>query len=311
VFDLQEIGAVWRGEVTRSLKSGRIVALLVLYLVFTAGALTGLGYLNVKINHQFSTDALASTGMSPKEAKDAMREQKKALLSKFYDEPMLSAVLPLPVVLLLVFKLAMLFVPLFVALMGFDQVSGEVGPKSIRYYVVRVRRSSLVAGKFLSQAALYAVLVGTCVVVMTVVAKVLNSDFSMADMSTWGLKLLLAALVFGFAYLGLTAFCSSLVRTSAISLILNVIALFVLWVVNFAGETFFLLPGETAEPGTFSSMLKSESALGYARYLSVWHFEPDLLHPHWSVAVPALVAHVGFALVCVGAAMMVLKRRDV
>ena len=49
--------------------------------------------------------------------------------------------------LLVVFKLTLCFVPLFIALMGFDQLAGEVGPKSIRYLVVRVKRSSIILGQ--------------------------------------------------------------------------------------------------------------------------------------------------------------------
>lgn len=309
--DLNEIGAVWRGELTRALKSGRIVALLVLYLVFTLLALGVLGAINVRINDTVSPDKLAAAGVSADDAQAQMLAQKKQLLSAVFDEPVLSALLPLPVVLLFVFKLSLFFVPLFVALMGFDQVSGDVGPRSIRYYVVRVRRSSLVVGKFLTQLTLYAGLAAVSVLTMTVVARVLNSDFGTGDAALWFLKLILASTAFGLAYVGLTALCSSLVRTSAISLILNVIALFVLWVTSFVGGSFFLLPDEKAAAGTLSSMLKSESAWGYLRYASIWHFEPNLLHPAWATSVPALAVHVGFALVCLGTATVVLRTRDV
>jgi ABC-type transport system involved in multi-copper enzyme maturation permease subunit len=177
--------------------------------------------------------------------------------------------------------------------------------------VVRVKRGSLVVGKFLTQLTLYAGLATVSVLTMTVVARVLNADFGTGDAALWFLKLILASIAFGLAYVGLTALCSSLVRTSAISLILNVIALFVLWVISFAGGSFFLLPDEKAAAGTMAAMLKTESAWGYLRYASIWHFEPNLLHPNWGVSVPALAVHVGFALVCLGAATVVLRKRDV
>jgi ABC-2 type transport system permease protein len=56
-----------------------------------------------------------------------------------------------------------LFLPVYIALMGFDQVSGEVGPRSIRYLTVRARRSSLLLGKFLSQAT---VLLGLVLIIV-------------------------------------------------------------------------------------------------------------------------------------------------
>ena len=310
MFDLQEIGAVWRGELSRATKSGRIVALLVLYLVFTTLALGLAGAANVKLNEQFGGDAAKAAGLTPELAKEQMLAAKKGVLDFVYDEPWVSTFAPLPLVLLFVFKLAMVFVPLFVALMAFDVVSGDVGPRTIRYYVVRVRRSSLLAGKFLSLATLYAWLVATCVVVMTFVAKILNPEFSMADTASWGLKLVLASVVYGLAYLGLTTLCSSMVRTSAVSLIIYVILLVVFWVVNFVATTFLVLPGDSTGTGPFSD-LRSSTWWAALRYLSIWQYENDLLHTDWVLALSSVLAHVGFAALCVGAGMVILQKRDV
>src|SRR5258707_878339 len=68
---------------------------------------------------------------------------------------MLDSLAAIPIVLLVVFKLTLRFLPLFIALMGFDQLAGEVGPKSIRYLVVRAKRSSMILGKLLSQVTLF------------------------------------------------------------------------------------------------------------------------------------------------------------
>lgn len=307
--DFSEIATIWRGEVSRALKSGRVVVLLILFLLFVGLALTIVGWFNHQINAQASQQLLGGGGDL-----EALKEQglaaKKQFLGVFItdDEAMLESLAALPLVLLVVFKLTVRFVPLFVALMGFDQLAGEVGPKSVRYLVVRVRRSSIVLGKFLSQATIFALLLAVCTVLMVVVARVLNDDFTFGQVVLWTLKLIGSSLVLALAYLSLTTLCSAVVRQSAVSLVLNVISLFVIWFVAFLGEV-WRLPGEVAAQNSLA-MFKSESALGYLRYASVWHFGQDLLHPHWQRFLGAGVMHLGFALVFLGLARIAIEKRD-
>ena len=94
----------------------------------------------------------------------------------------------------------------------------------------------------------------------------------------------------------------------SISLVLNVIALFVIWFIAFIGEL-PRFPGEEAAQGTLA-MLKTESAWAYLRYTSVWHFGDDLLHPHWARFLVAALVNLGFGLSFLGLAQLALKKRD-
>lgn len=306
--DLKEIAAIWRGEVTRALKSGRVVVLLILFVLFVSLALAVVGFINRQLNATFESQ-VAAAGADVSAAKEQLVQGKKQFLSTFItdDEAMLDSLATLPLVLLVVFKLTLRFVPLFIALMGFDQLAGDVGPKSIRYLVVRVQRNSIILGKFLSQATLFALLLSVCTVLMVVVARLLNPDFAAADVAVWTLKLIASSLVLALAYLALTTLCSALVRQGGVSLVLNVILLFVIWFVALIGEA-YRLPGQAAQ-GTLD-LVRDESAAGYVRYLSVWHFGQDLLHPHWGRFLTAGVMHVGFALVFLGLAEVAMRRRD-
>lgn len=307
--DLSEIGAIWRGETRRALKSGRVVVLLILFVLFVGLALTVVGFLNHQLNAKFEQQ-VALAGADLAQAQEQLVAGKKQFLQTFVteDEAMLDSLAALPLVLLVVFKLTLRFLPLFVALMGFDQLAGEVGPKSVRYLVVRVKRTSIILGKLLSQATLFGLLMSLCIALMVLVSKVLNPEFAPADLALWTFKLLISSLVLSIAYLSLTALFSALARQGGVSLLLNVIALFVIWFVALIGGA-FRFPGEDAPAGTLA-MLKSESAFAYARYLSVWHFGDDLLHPHWARFLTAALVHVGFALVFLGLAQLALKKRD-
>jgi ABC-2 type transport system permease protein len=307
--DFQEIGAIWRGETRRAMKSGRGLVLLILFLLFVGLALTIVGSINHQLNAKFD-QSLAMAGADSASAHKQLVETKKQFLSSFItdDEAMLNSLSALPLVLLVVFKLTLRFLPLFIALMGFDQLAGEIGPKSVRYLVVRVKRSSIILGKLLSQGTLFALLLVTCTVLMVLVSKALNSDFPAADVAWWTFKLIVSSFTLSVAYLCLTALLSALTRQGPVSLVLNVIALFVIWFVALIGGL-FRFPGEEAAPNTLA-MLKSESPLAYLRYLSVWHFGDDLLHPHWSRWLTAGLVHVGFGLVFLGLAQLALKQRD-
>jgi|APLak6261679142_1056127.scaffolds.fasta_scaffold00202_16 ABC-type transport system involved in multi-copper enzyme maturation permease subunit len=307
--DFQEIGAIWRGETRRALKSGRVLVLLILFLLFVGLALTIVGGINHQLNAKFDQQ-IAMAGADPEAAKEQLIAGKKQFLSTFItdDEAMLDSLAAIPVVLLVVFKLTLRFLPLFIALMGFDQLAGEVGPKSVRYLVVRVKRSSIILGKLLSQATLFGLLLVICTVLMVLVSKLLNPEFAALDVALWTVKLVLTSFTLSIAYLALTSLFSAITRQGAVSLVLNIIALFVIWFVALIGEG-FRFPGEEAAPNTLA-MLKSESVIAYARYASVWHFGDDLLHPAWTRWMTSGLVHVGFGLVFLGLAQLALKKRD-
>ena len=115
-------------------------------------------------------------------------------------------------------------------------------------------------------------------------------------------------MVFALAYLGLASLCSSLTRQTGVSLVLNVILLFVIWFVAFIGNI-FRLPGEEASQGSLSQ-IKPESYWGYLRYGSVWNFGQDLLHPSFPRFASAALIHVGFALFFLGLAQLSLRHKD-
>lgn len=322
---LKEIGIIWRGELLRSLQSGRAVVLLLLFLLFTGIVLAitgGLAYQwNQKQEKDFNDEIAASPfkdDLDPAKVAEQRKKatasdgQKKAIVGILFsddDATLAEALLALPFGLLIVFKLTIVFLPLFIVLMGFDQISGEISTKSIRYLVVRVRRSSLVIGKYLTQATVLAMLTGICVLAMVAVSLVVDPEFTAGKAAVTFSKLWLVALVFSLAYLALTSMCSALFKQPAVSLVLNMIALFVIWFTGLVGD-WFRLPGEAASSMSIAS-LKTESFVGYLRYLSVWHYSADLIHPSWQRFGAAGLAHLGFAMIFLGASYLVLRTRDV
>jgi ABC-type transport system involved in multi-copper enzyme maturation permease subunit len=299
VGELDEIRVIWRGELQRALRSGWAAALAVLFLVGQGLLLAVVGFL--------SSGAAKMTG--PASAGGDTLAQKKALLTFFssYSEATIDSIARLPTVLLVAFSATTLVAPLLIALMGFDQLAGEVAPKSMRYLIVRARRTSIVTGKYLTQLTVLLVLLALCVVAMVGTARGLDADFGWADTFGWGLKLVLALGVVGVTYAALTTLCSALAPNGALALFLNIGVLFSFWLVSLLSNR-VRLPDTAGAVGLEAS--KEESLLAYLRYLVPSEFEHRLLSPDALEYATGLVAYLGFALVFLALARLALQRRD-
>lgn len=308
---MNELRAIWKGELRRALTSGRALVLLALFLLFTGLVLGAVGVAMKVVTNQ-ADQALAdavSKGADPTLAKQQLLDKKREFLSNFTnDEAYVSAVLELPLVLLVTFKLLTWFVPLFVALMGFDQLSGEVGPKSIRYLVVRVRRSSILLGKLLAQVTALLLMLALGTLLMVGVTRAFHSDFEAVAMARWAGKLFVALSLLGASWAALTALFSALFRTPGVSLVVNIMAILALAFVSSLGG-WFRFPGEEAR-GVLDTLARSESWAAYLRYASVWHFGQSLIHPDWRQLGAAALAHAGWAASFLGVAQVTLAERD-
>jgi len=294
--ELDEVRAIWKGELQRALRSGWAAALVALFLFGQGLLLAVVGFL--------TSGAAKMTGPGG----DTLT-QKKALLTFFssYSEATIDSIARLPTVLLVAFSATTLVAPLLIALMGFDQVAGEVAPKSMRYLIVRARRTSIVAGKYLTQLTVLLTILALCVVAMVGTARGLDPEFGWGDTLSWGLKLVLAMGAIGVTYAALTALCSALAPNGPLALFLNIGVLFSFWLAS-------LLSGRVRLPGTLDAVgleaTKEESVLAYLRYLVPSEFEHRLLSPDALEYATGLLAYLGFALIFLALARLALQRRD-
>ncbi len=294
VDGLKETVVIWSAELRRAIRSGRAVVLLGLYSMFSALVLLVVGWLAGEVRAAVNMQ-LQSAGADANAAAKMGEEARKGILGFLTsnDTAMMEALAQVPLEVLIVFKITLFFLPAYVALMGFDQLSGEVGPRSMRYLTVRARRSSVLLGKFLSQASL---LVGLVLVIDTAVfiyARIANPDFGFATLVLSLLKFWLAAIVFSLAYVALTTLCSSLFRSPAVSLVFNFSLLFIFWLMDTIGRA-----------------VGEENPLRYARFLSPSYYAGNLLHPGLAEFGASGAAYAGFATVFLGAAYLILRARD-
>ncbi len=154
-----------------------------LYVMFTLMALLVVRGIAKAITDDVNAKVEAA-GADPESVQQGLVEIRKKFITTFFsdDEAMTDALLVIPLVLLVVFKITLRFLPLYTGVMGFDQISGEVGPKSIRFLTVRSRRSSVLYGKFLAQATILAILMLIIDVGLCLYAKFTDPDFTTANM---------------------------------------------------------------------------------------------------------------------------------
>lgn len=257
---LKEIAVIWGAETRRAARSGRAVVLLGLYSMFAV--------LILLIRYVF----FDRTGIGAAMEQMAPAEQ-------------------VPTVVNALFTVNLFFLPAYVALMGFDQISGEVGPRSIRYLTLRARLSSLLMGKFLVQATLLVGLVLAIDLGIFIYAKLTNPSFTLASLAVNLLKVWLATIVFSLAYVALTTLCSSLFRTPAVSLVFNFIVLLAFWLMDLGGRF-------------------ADSAIRYIRYVTPSYYSSDLLSSELSAFGTSGLAYTAFTLVFLGGAYAALRARD-
>ncbi|CAM3557414.1 ABC transporter permease subunit [Corallococcus sp. ZKHCc1 1396] len=285
---------IWAAELRRAVRSGRALVLLGLYSMFSALVLLVVGFVTRELQTQVN-DKLMAAGADAEATARAADEMHQGVLGFLTsnDTAMMQALSQVPIVVLVVFKITLFFLPAYIALMGFDQVSGEVGPRSIRYLTVRARRSSVLMGKFLSQATLLLGLVLVIDLAIFVYARILNPDFAMGLLVVNLLKFWGATIVFSLAYVALTTLCSSLFRSPAVSLVFNFILLFVFWLMDSVGRA-----------------VADTSLLRFVRYLSPSYYSGNLLHPQLAEFAGSGAAYAAFAAIFLGGAYGVLRARD-
>jgi ABC-type transport system involved in multi-copper enzyme maturation permease subunit len=286
VESIREISTVGRAELRRMVGSARTVLLLALYCLFSLLVLLIVGSIarafNASVNQQMGAEANAQ----------AIEQARRGILGFLFsgDTAILEALQDVPLVVVIVFKVTLFFLPVYVALIGFDQLSGELSQRSIRFLTVRARRSSVLFGKFTAQAMLLLALVLVVDLGVFLYAKATNEGFTGPMMIRNLPRFWLAAILFSLAYLSLTSLCSVLFRSPVLSLVVNLAALFGFWLLLVIGG--------------------ADTSLGALRFLSPYQYSNGLFHPGLSGFGISTAAYAGFAAVFLGAAHLVIRSRD-
>ena len=130
-------------ELRRNLRSAKGLVLLLICLIAAAGAALVMTRAS-NVSREQGVDTEQAAGLSLQ------------FLQLMYDQAVASRLLSAPLVPIAMFVGMIFLLPAFIALVSFDSVSSELQFKSVRYWTVRVRRSSFFVGKVLGVFTLVA-----------------------------------------------------------------------------------------------------------------------------------------------------------
>ncbi len=149
--------------------------------------------------------------------------------------------------------------PLLVALLDFDAVSGELQHRTVRFWTVRVRRSSYMLGKFFGAwLAVLAVTLGMNVIVWGATHAVSGDPLS--KVLLWGLRFFAVSIPISAAWCGIATLVGSQVRSPMLSLLFIFAAFFGLWLLR-VGAGFAQVPWLAyAYPNLYDEFLLSPNA---------------------------------------------------
>lgn len=196
-----------------------------------------------------------------------------------------------PALLSAIFLILLVALPFLIALGAFNQLSGDVQTRGIRYQLLRVARTNLFLGRFLAvvafTAGLLAVVVATVALYMGLDLKVYDAG-ALAGWSLWGFA---AMTIASMPYIALCSWISASVDSPFGSLTIANIVI--------GAVPLFALIGRA-----------SWKPLANVNYLLPWGVQTYLLHPDASKVLLAVAACAGYTVLFLFLGHMRFVRRD-
>jgi ABC-type transport system involved in multi-copper enzyme maturation permease subunit len=234
--------------------------------------------------------ATEGTGVERLADEDRRELFQQVLERQYHDAAIAKHLSDAPTLIWLLFTGTLFFLPIFIVVIGFDQLAGEIQHRTIRYSAGRADRASIVVGKALGSWGVIAVMVLVLHLTVWIIA-LFQRDGHAANILSWGLRMWFFNAVAASSYVGFTSLMSSLVRTPIVALFLGLGIGFALWL----SYNILTLFDATKNAGwAFPN--------GYERLL----VSPSPLHVAGGMAL--LVA---WGAACVAGATLILMKRDV
>ncbi len=149
--------------------------------------------------------------------------------------------------------------PLLVALMNFDAVSGELQHRSVRFWTIRVRRSSYIVGKYLAGwLVVLSVILGMNVIVWGMALA--GGNLAPAHVLGWGARFFAVSIPISAAWCGIAMLIGAQFETPRLSLLAICAGFCALWLLRITGgftETQWI---EYAYPNAYDRWLLSPNA---------------------------------------------------
>jgi ABC-type transport system involved in multi-copper enzyme maturation permease subunit len=244
VSPLSEVRFVAQRELRKSFRSAKGIVLLVLSLLGGTAVTLLLAWVQ-----QLKREKL--TNVTP----EMMESAREDAMTQAFGDPATGKLLAhTPEVLLAVFFITIWLTPLLISLLGFDNVSGDMQHKSVRYWTLRTRRASYMVGKWLGLWTTVSAITLTMHAVIWVVC-IARGEAPAGTAINWGLKLWIITLPISAVWCGISTLVSSIFKTPILSLLATFAVFFVLWVTFLIGLRFNVDALTYVYPNTYDGFL--------------------------------------------------------
>ncbi len=183
-----------------------------------------------------------------------------------------------PALLSAVFLILVFGMPLLIPFLAFNQISGDVQSRGLRYVLLRTERAGIFFGRFLGTAIFSTLVMAFIVATITFYVGVKINIYSAGPLAAWGLHGFLALAILMLPYIAVCSWISASVDSPFFSLVLANLVI--------GGVVLF----------AFLASLQWKPA-AYLKYALPWGVQNHLFHPELTHSLGAALACLGYTVV--------------
>ncbi len=184
-----------------------------------------------------------------------------------------------PALLSIIFLILIFGMPLLISFLAFNQISGDVQSRGLRYVLLRTARANVFFGRFLGTAFFSTLVIAIIIATITFYLGVNIKIYPAGLLVAWALHGFLALAVLMLPYIALCSLISVSVDSPFVSLILAKLAIGGVWLFAVIGSHYLWKPTI------------------HLKYALPWGLQNHLLHPDLTHSLPAALACLGYMLV--------------
>jgi len=196
-----------------------------------------------------------------------------------------------PAVVSAILVLLFLVTPLLACLGGFNQTSGDIASKGLRFLLIRTERANIFVGRFIGTFLFAAVTFAGLFIILGLYMALRVHVHPPGEMMLWLAQGYLRLVVFSLPYIALCAWVSCAIDSPFASLVLALLVAYLL-------------------PMMIGIASGINDAARYAQYVTPWGYKWWLLAPVGPELLGGVAVMVGFAAVFVAAGLKYFSVRD-
>jgi ABC-type transport system involved in multi-copper enzyme maturation permease subunit len=242
-----------------------------------------------------------SEGIGTELSQGKLEEANEMLFQKWYGNPEIAKYLaPSTSALPLATLITYAFIPLLIAIIGFDGISGEVQHRSVRFWTARSRKTSYYLGKVLGLWLTVSLMLLIMHSIVWIVLIVGGADTA-SKVAFWGLRYVVTTIPVAGAWTGIAVLLASQFRTPLVSLLTVCALFFIMFLADKVGSAVTMMKNASGRT----------DAVNWLDYAYPSAYDGFLLHPSpakWGLGLGLSMA---FLVLTSLAGMAIFQKRDV